>query len=430
MKKEKMDKEFIQFAKDALSLKDDEAAVELITGLNKINYSLKKNKKSESSDSPELFFNLLIIFKNNLIDKIQLPSINEILNKFYKLNYSYVNKDESKNILKLFKSYSKKKTVFDTKSFSDMKDIINLFNSYGDQIISNLFPKDKNKKINPQVYLSHSKTLERFSKIYSATCALKEIAYARSIIKDQIDVELVSSIVKISLYSQPHFFRADTLITNPYIEDLIVSLKGHKNINVRWEPINKLKAEAREIANNFWSNGDTRYHNEVAKDIYNIQKNSHPEIRGTTEFTEADFNAPYSVRNLCQAINNDTYKLQLKKPDNTIDRLNEILRINDLAQIMDEKYDDEELPSDVEKLFNKTEKIRTSGESFTKLKNKEKQYILRLNRSLLEIIYPKETPRRPEKDLSRYYSVKTVREAIIDIAENYGLKWGGHPPKQ
>ena len=435
MKKQNIDQEFIHFINEMFNFNDKKAAELVSKELIKVNATSKrstsKNTNSiDSIDSAESFFNALIKFNRVSIDTMTPTSIDKLLNIYYKINHSFLMEDQNKKMLALVKSYSKGKNIYHAKSFLEMGKLINLFESYGGNIISSWIIEDKKGEMKPRDTLVFATHFERLFKIYSAICALKEIAYVRSKINDQFDFQLIFSIVKIVLYSYGQLSKAGNIFMKPAIHDVIVSAKGQENIEMRWEPINKLKEEAAELANKLWSEGDTGYHNEVAKEIYAIQLLSNPEIRGTMEFTEADFNNKnHSVSKLCQAISKDKYDLHLKYPDNTIERLNEILKTPDLFEVLDEKYIEDKLPPDVKALVGITRDNRSIKRLALLDNNKDRENILKLNRMLLEIIYPNETPKRPKKDLSKFYSVKVVREAIGDIADKYGRKRGSRRNK-
>ena len=62
-----------------------------------------------------------------------------------------------------------------------------------------------------------------------------------------------------------------------------MSARGEINTNQQWKPISKLKKEASDLADKLWSEGDKRFHDEMAKHIYETIKQKHAQLIKDTE---------------------------------------------------------------------------------------------------------------------------------------------------
>ncbi len=111
------------------------------------------------------------------------------------------------------------------------------------------------------------------------------------------------------------------------------------------------------------------------------------------EFSKYDFNKICTIEKLFDAINNDSSELSLKEPDNTIERLNEIIRITNLYDIWLKKvnYVKKIENKNIKKLVDKTSKYRM--QHFALLSPKQQRNILKLNRLILESVYPECCPK-------------------------------------
>lgn len=125
--------------------------------------------------------------------------------------------------------------------------------------------------------------------------------------------------------------------------------------------------------------------------------------KGTADpigFNIDEFKPPLSVEKLCAVINADKYEIQFREPDNTIARLNEILEVTDLFNKLSTK---DKLPKkdgnvllspDIEDLKNQTADYRNVPVKFIGLSFDQQAKIRKLNRRLLEVTYPNETPKK------------------------------------
>lgn len=117
-------------------------------------------------------------------------------------------------------------------------------------------------------------------------------------------------------------------------------------------------------------------------------------------FCKAEFKAPLSVEKLCAAFNADKYEVDFVSSDNTISRLNEIVEILDLYDILNSKN---RLPKkdgaislgpDLEELKRKTAEARESRQKFIALNFEQQTQIRKFNRGLLYVAYPNDTPKK------------------------------------
>jgi hypothetical protein len=87
----------------------------------------------------------------------------------------------------------------------------------------------------------------------------------------------------------------------------------------------------------------------------------------------------------------------LVSPDNTISRLNEILEVPDLFYKLNNKLPKKvgfvSLPPDIEELKRQTIETIDTRPKFIALNFDQQTKILKLNRRLLEVVYPNETPK-------------------------------------
>ncbi|HHT9122703.1 MAG TPA: hypothetical protein ACFYEF_07515, partial [Candidatus Wunengus sp. YC63] len=105
-----------------------------------------------------------------------------------------------------------------------------------------------------------------------------------------------------------------------------------------------------------------------------------------------EFKPPFTVKKLCKAIKNDNYKISLQIAKYTITWLNELLKQPKFYSILREKKPDIGFTRKVIDLVDKTDGYRNDKE-FSELEIQEQIYIKRLNRLILEEIYPQKTPK-------------------------------------
>ncbi len=284
-----MDDEWISFIDDIFALNDRNKANLLAKELLNINAS--------AADTPESFFSTFMKFSRVSLENTSHNSINDVLDIFYKANLSYIKDPKVKRIMSLIKSHGKPK-IFNMRSLADVEDLLNILENNGEKIISKLISENESEAIIKHNMLNLILDVEIVFKIHAAICALREIAYIRSRPKDKIDVKMMERIVRIVLYSKGQMLKLDNLLSKPVIQDLVASLKGSENINKRWEPLNNLKKESVEIADNLWSKGDKRLHNELAIHIYKTLKPKHDQLIKHTI-------GQYSVSKACEGLSND-----------------------------------------------------------------------------------------------------------------------------
>ena len=114
------------------------------------------------------------------------------------------------------------------------------------------------------------------------------------------------------------------------------------------------------------------------------------EMRASSKFQEKEFKKSFTIEKLCEVINRDQYNISLNVPTNTIEWLNDLLEISNFYKILCLKKPNISLSKDIVDLVEKTEEYR--NKSFSELGDYNKCRIKRLNRLLLEDVYPKETP--------------------------------------
>ena len=123
------------------------------------------------------------------------------------------------------------------------------------------------------------------------------------------------------------------------------------------------------------------------------------EAKGSSDFSVYEFKAPFTIEGLCKAINTDNYNLSLNAQDNTIERLNELLKTPDLYDKLRENKNNISFSVSVTDLVTKTSGYR--NKSFLGLISREQRDIKRLNRFLIEETYPQQTPKNQDKGGNR-----------------------------
>lgn len=134
---------------------------------------------------------------------------------------------------------------------------------------------------------------------------------------------------------------------------------------------------------------------------------------------------------LCEKIDKDYYDAikskKVKVLDNTIDRLNDLLRTPNFYdqlkrphfQVLQQKKDAvkfRETMKKIDTLAEKTQEYR--NKPFSQLRDREQDTILKLNRYLLEILYP-ETPNKKV-----YLENKPFRPLFVGVSWPSGLRFG------
>jgi hypothetical protein len=123
-----------------------------------------------------------------------------------------------------------------------------------------------------------------------------------------------------------------------------------------------------------------------------------------SDFSQGEFRGKYKVSILCQAIAKDKYRLSLVSMDNTIEILNEILTCPTLYERMIQKKMRMTMTDEISELVKETDQFRK--EKYSGLPEEIKNKIRRLNRLLLESIYPEITPKSRKDGLRRGWAGK------------------------
>ncbi|MFA4915462.1 MAG: efflux RND transporter periplasmic adaptor subunit [Syntrophales bacterium] len=123
-----------------------------------------------------------------------------------------------------------------------------------------------------------------------------------------------------------------------------------------------------------------------------------PAIRNTADFTAEEFkDQKKDIAVLIQKIKNDGHQLgPINFPENTVEWLNGILQVPDLSDQLLARKSNLILTEEIKKLNEQTEKNRKG--IFNNLKVEDQNAIRRLNRLLIEHVYPQETPKTPVLD--------------------------------
>lgn len=117
-------------------------------------------------------------------------------------------------------------------------------------------------------------------------------------------------------------------------------------------------------------------------------------------FRVDEFMPLLSIKELCEAINNDKYSIPLKANNNTLEWLNELLRVPDFFDIFIKIHPNSKLPTDIIELANRTELHRKKD--FNTLTVDEENIIKKLNRLLIESAYTQKTPKSLKINISEY----------------------------
>lgn len=119
---------------------------------------------------------------------------------------------------------------------------------------------------------------------------------------------------------------------------------------------------------------------------YNALPEKHP------DFSAEEFSNGSSVKSLLKEIENDDFEIEFTTPDSTLDRLNELLRVSGFYDMCVRKDKAIKFDSRDQQLVPETESYR--NKDFQKLSSEQQKKILKLNRLLLEAIYPKTCPKK------------------------------------
>lgn len=136
-----------------------------------------------------------------------------------------------------------------------------------------------------------------------------------------------------------------------------------------------------------------------------------------SDFLVDEFTKHLTIEKLCKAIVDDNYDISISGFDNAIDWLNKILQIPNFYDILLAKKRKINLSEGIADVSN------YGNRDFSNLSNNEKNLVQRLNRLLLEEIYPHETPKSraiqlsiEDKDLKLSDMDNGTTEQLHDLA--------------
>ncbi len=124
------------------------------------------------------------------------------------------------------------------------------------------------------------------------------------------------------------------------------------------------------------------------------------------DFCKKEFKEPYSIEGLWNEIKPHQYGIGLQTPYNSIDWLNELLKVPDFYGKLKSKINTIKLSDHIIHLVKKTNEYR--DKNFSELSNDEKSNIKKLNRLLLEETYPDKTPKS-------HYNIEKFAEEKRDL---------------
>lgn len=131
---------------------------------------------------------------------------------------------------------------------------------------------------------------------------------------------------------------------------------------------------------------------------------------GYSDFSMDEFESQSkNVGQLCETIKNEGYELgTIKAQENTVDWLNETLQFADLYEKIVNKRQNIILTDELKRLKNSTEENRKR--LFKDIEDNEQKAIKRLNRLMLELVYPQETPKN--QLLEKTKLIKLISQGI------------------
>ena len=130
-------------------------------------------------------------------------------------------------------------------------------------------------------------------------------------------------------------------------------------------------------------------------------------------FNAAEFKPPFSIEKICEAIRADKYELvEFTAPDNTVSRLNEMLEIMDFDSKLSfrnkfpKKNGEPVYPADITAMIKEKNLFTDNIPKFIGLNFDQQIKLKTLNRRLMELAYPNETPKKAEAALDKKVAVK------------------------
>ena len=145
------------------------------------------------------------------------------------------------------------------------------------------------------------------------------------------------------------------------------------------------------------------------------------ESKDSLEFSMSEFIGRYKLGRLCEEINKDGYDIKFKSKDNTIERLNEIIRIPDFYEMVSRKKE-MAFSAHIQRLIEKVGAYKSN----TELTVEQQAIVFELNRLILQTIYPHYCPQLrkrfifadPEEVMMAYESGAVDLHARIKVRIN------------
>ena len=113
--------------------------------------------------------------------------------------------------------------------------------------------------------------------------------------------------------------------------------------------------------------------------------------KDSPEFSADEFQGGLTIKALCHEIERHGYAMEFTTQNDTIERLNEILRTPNFYDMYMKKTGSPRFSEYVRKLASKSKSYR--NRKFSELSQEELNGILKLNRAILEESYPKTCPK-------------------------------------
>lgn len=170
--------------------------------------------------------------------------------------------------------------------------------------------------------------------------------------------------------------------------------------------------------------GDTGIGKELFLRIYEkAYREANPNIEIIIDFSKEDFKRPYSLEKLCRALKDDSYwNFSLNSPENTIERINELLAKPTILDKVLEKYSDFIFSPDIMYLGEQTERFKTGYSSEINAPRIQNR-IKKMNRLILETLYPTLVPKMGRAHPVEKINCAHFREALA-ASELFGHERG------
>lgn len=222
----------------------------------------------------------------------------------------------------------------------------------------------------------------------------QRIAYAALIKSNK--PEIASQVIRINYTPHPDW-NSNEIRTFPEILELARTINEIIGGARQLRPDDLLPPESAAKANeSVWNISEPSYGAEpraisALSKLENAKKELDDRIAELEHlFIVSEFKPPLTIDSFCAVIKADNYGISLVTTDNTIDRLNELLTVPNLFEILREKKPNVDFSKDIMDLVDKTKDYK--DKNFSDLNNEEKNNRKTLNRFLLEESYPLETP--------------------------------------